>query len=280
MPADLMVDFGLVKYPEASSYWLMPTKLLKEDLRDLELKQAADDEAGGRQSRSSKEPPPKSSVTGSAKILDALTVVKPINFSKLFREKSKAPDGPLAKPIMANMVWRQDMADFVLQQLRRKATKTMKTSSMSNASPKVTPESWMVLDVNGTPGVEQLEQALEKLGDMENKSWGAVLVLGPRSGNQDLNETKEPDVQNNRSSTDDRTTLPDLIKLPGANSTVPIFDLRALLSKENIRDLQGHHPVFRNDALFFRAIKHINSDPLVALMQLKGYVSDGEDFST
>lgn len=278
IPSDLLVDFGLVKYPEASSYWLMPTKLLKEELQDLALKQAVDNEVGGGKEQSGREPPPKTSIANSAKVLDSLKGIRSALLVKLFREKSKSPSGPLTKQIMNNMVWRQDMADFVLQQLRWNATKKLKTSSLSDASPKVTPESWMVLDVKGSPGVEQLEKALEKLGDMENKSWGAVLVLGPRTENQGPTaEAEEPSVQNNPLLTDEHTSLPDVIKLRGGSAKVPIFDLRTLLSEDNINDLQACHPVFHHNVLFFRAIKHISPDPLVALMQLKGYMLDGDD---
>ena len=52
-------------------------------------------------------------------------------------------------------------------------------------------------DVKGSTEVEHLEEALEKLGDMETKSWGAVLFFSLRTEDQSPNTEPEPDVQNN-----------------------------------------------------------------------------------
>ncbi|KAL1958888.1 hypothetical protein VTO42DRAFT_3441 [Malbranchea cinnamomea] len=291
LPKDFMVDFGLVKHPDASSYWLMPTKLLEDDLKNLEPNPPTND-GEGEQAPVARQLRPLMRVTNSPLMLSSPAKLKPSSLQKLIPFSEKAPEGPITRHMQKNLVWREDMPDFVLQQLRKNAVKMMKRSSLSNGSRKVTPEAWMTLDVNGDPGVEQLEDALRKLGNLENMSWGAVLVLGPRLKPQEQNVAENEGGNSSDalpSDTDEshraslsanaRSDLPDLIQLPTGNAQIPIFDLRTLLSHENIDELRSFHPVFHQNALFFRAIKHITPGPLVALMQLKGHTLDTEDFA-
>lgn len=294
VPAALLLDFGLIKHPGADQYYFMPTRLMEDDIRKMERKPTTDDETNGEKGQLSKTPLPQVRVTNSLAMVDMLTNTKRALISKLFRHKLRHPMGPVTKEILMNLVWRKDMADFVLQQLRKNATKKLKVASLADRSPNITPEAWTPLHVNGDPGVEQLGEAIKGVGKMENASWGAVLVVGPKSEHREPNvETEEPSHESSAISPLDpnsmhnespskvaNSSLPDLIQLPDLDAKVPIFDLRTLLSEDNISDLRACHPVFHNNALFFRATKHISPQPLVALMQLKGYILDDKGLST
>lgn len=326
-PRELLIDFGLVRHPESSSLWVMPTQLLEGDLQGLENPKPSSSVGHEENESVLRKAPPLTRVTGASSVFGLPDLKKPSIIPRLFRHHLKHPVGPLSKNHLQNMVWRQDMTDFVLQMLRRYATNWLKKSSVNDGRT-VTPRAWKVLDTCRNPTVQQLEDGLKRLGDLENMSWGAILVLDPKSeqlgemtesagaaavpgestasGIEEVRDTHSnlhsgqqgeiaesadttavPDenassdigaFQGTHSAETSEPSLPDFAQLPDHASKVPIFDLRGLLSEANLDELRSCHPLFQQNALFFRPFKNITEKPLVALWKVKLYMTDDEQF--
>ena len=283
-PSDLLIDYGLIKHPDSLSLWAMPTKLLEDELK-------CSKEGGDVNASRGTESPPSLRIANCPDILGLHRLQRPSLVSRLFTHRLRRPGGNISQKDQRKMVWREDMTDFVLRSLRTYATKWLKKSSLNDGRT-VTPRAWKVLNTGHNPTVQQLEDALKELGDLENMTWGAVLVLSPGSGRlvEAAENSNTETVQENSAVSDfemardtqsagtTKRCLPDLIQLPNHACKVPIFDLRRLLSEANLDELRNSHPLFQQHSLFFRPFKNITEQPLVALWKVKLHMTDDDDF--
>jgi hypothetical protein len=279
VPKDFMIDFGFIKNPSSNALWIMPTSLL--DKPSTQSGTAAAPESLTSPTREID--PPTLRFANSAAVLDKVSSLRSRELQKFVPFALKAPQGPLTEGMQQRLVWREDMAAFVQDRLRKLAVRALKRSVLADTNPNVPPPGWYSLETDGDPDVRQLEQSLCNLGALENMTWGAVLVLGSPSWKQPEFDLTEASLEGNGESLSARNprrdALPDLIKLPDPILKVPVFDLRELFSAGELEELRGCHSIFQSTAVFFRATLHMTPRPLRALWRLKNNIMDDQELS-
>lgn len=164
----------------------------------------------------------------------------------------KYPQGPFTSRVEKNMVWMEDTPEFVLRHMQlnvaRKLEKTCKRYKHLGGADGV----WNVLEMQGHSDAA-LSDALGRLQAVDRAECGAVLLFGPFPEGVSFAET---------------------IMLPQAQSTVPVFDMSALLSESDMQTLREAAPHFHNTALLFRPKDQLSVDMMLSLWKLKRFLAD------
>ncbi|EEQ33371.1 hypothetical protein McanMca71_001366 [Microsporum canis] len=297
LPTELMIDFGLVQHPETSALWLLPTSLLEDELRE------ATGDAGSRVTTEHDSPPaddgnpavgadntskprkefPLVRVTNSGTLLNMLSNPKYSNISKgLVPPSWKQPQGPLSKNAMQTLVWRGDMANHVLQAMRRQVLRSLK--KILQVTPKTKKQqrqdTWTVLNNTEYPITQgALEDSLQQLPELRDIRSGVVLILRPdHLAESNLDHNGDSDFTT--STATDKQSF-DLVELPVQRSQVPVFDLTKLLSLEELQAVRQLGEVFQGGALYFIPATRKSALFVLDLWRLKSFFmerSEGEEY--
>ncbi|GAD99508.1 conserved hypothetical protein [Paecilomyces variotii No. 5] len=279
LPKAFLGDYGLVRpSAESESLWFMPVSLLKDELKPAagKAQSSLQSQDAQEQTKSATTPNPDPLRIPSIRIVDRFRVLKESTrqflVDRVSRRRKSAvssiipfrwryPHGPLSSRSEKNLVWREDMPEFVLKNIRKEAVKELGRVCRHNQDVTTSDGVWMAFSLSDN-SEGSLAEALKQLPDLENMEWGGVLVLKQSSDN----------IQRERDLDSFASPLPDYITLPHRGKKVPVFDLSVLLSEENLEELRKLHPRFQESALFFRPGGTTPVEPMLALWRLKGYV--------
>ncbi|KAL5360015.1 hypothetical protein BJX96DRAFT_174897 [Aspergillus floccosus] len=283
LPRAFLGDWGMVRRPDSKEgLWFMPVGAMKDELelpsphKPRSEKDTPRSEHGMFRNRSfhylvlrivDRLPLLRSltaALTGHAPGRKVSPIVRVLPF------RWKHPHGPITAHEEKQMIWREDMPDFVLARMRASVVKQIKRVSDRYKRTNVANGVWTTMNmdrVSETPLLEGLK-SLEPFARMET---GAVIVLGSSQVREDAGAGAELETS---SSSED--TLPEFIELPQTKSKVPVFDLRRLLSRGDLDEVRNYHPRFRSPALYFRPDESRTIEAMLALWKLQGLVRGDE----
>ncbi|KAL4897687.1 hypothetical protein BDV59DRAFT_168290 [Aspergillus ambiguus] len=173
----------------------------------------------------------------------------------------KHPHGPITAHEERQIIWREDMPDFVLAQTRASIVKQIKRASDRYKRTNVANGVWKTVEMDAV-SEHHLHEALTRLEAFARMETGGVLVLG----SSQTTSAVEPNAGND---------LPEFIELAQTKSKVPVFDLRRLLSAADVDEIRNYHPRFQSPALFFRPDESMTIGAMLALWKLKGLLRGG-----
>lgn len=275
IPRDLLGEWGLVRRPDTESSYLLPVDLIKDSLQarkepDSSVPEktpyldpatlAADTPLTAKAIRNEK--------LGQQLLLRMLNslhllkrLAKPLSknagkrpaISRLLPFRWKHPLGPITSRVEKNILWRPDMAEYVLQQRRSDVVKNLEKARWRYARLDIPGGVWSVLDIQEFSNAGLMD-ALERLGSFDRMASGAVLLLAPSSNGG---------------------SWPETVFNPSTQSEVPVFDLRTLLSESDLAKLRdAEAPHFNNAALFFRPDNHLGVETILALWKLQRFMTE------
>jgi hypothetical protein len=173
--------------------------------------------------------------------------------SRLLPFRWKHPLGPITSRVEKNILWRPDMAEYVLQQRRSDVVKKLEKARWRYARLDIPGGVWSVLDIQESSNAA-LADALERLGSFDRMASGAAFLLAP-SGNGG--------------------PWPETVFNPSTQSEVPVFDLTTLLSESDLAKLRdADAPHFHNAALFFRPDDRLGVETILALWKLQRFMTE------
>lgn len=242
-----MGEYGLVKRPDTNNNYLLPVDLLRDSIQ----RRLAESEGDSLTSESGASPDVNLSPGGNVSpslslhmvtlrpLMQAVTpqlasrAGKRPGVSKLIPYRWKFPVGPLNSNDLRACVWRTDMPDYLLRQMRKKVFKRILNFGATLEMDRDIV--WKSLHIDECSN-SALKAALGRMGPLENESCGAILFFGPKPGYE------------NESGAVSTTALN-----PRTQATIPVFDLSVLLSEKELDALRASSsPHLQKDALFFR----------------------------
>ncbi|EAS28871.1 uncharacterized protein CIMG_07617 [Coccidioides immitis RS] len=280
VPKDFLGDYGLVEHPQSGSPWMMPVRLLGDEIRSMALgperraheseegeKSQEQEEAGpSEELQDSTEPPRRKSrpqrlpvirIANNPALLSRIAKGANTHATRsLLPYRWKYPNGFLTKKENDSVIWREDLPEFVLTHMRKNVVRGLKVSCIVGKDHR-----WSVLEIDPKSTlIDNLENGLKSLGNLKNIKCGAVLLLKPQPEGSTL---------------DGSPSIPELVKLPLQGTQIPIFYLPRLLSEENLQELRDHHEFFTKDAVLFRPSGDKTIYTMQGLWRLHSYVTIG-----
>ncbi|GLI76931.1 hypothetical protein PoHVEF18_005209 [Penicillium ochrochloron] len=275
IPRDLLGEWGLVRKPDTENSYLLPVDLIKDSLEARKETESsvpekapyldpatisADTPLTAKAIRNEK--PGQQLLLRMLNSLHLLKgLAKPLSknagkrpaISRLLPFRWKHPLGPITSRVEKSILWRPDMAEYVLQQKRTDVVKKLEKARWRYARLDIPGGVWNVLNIQESSNAG-LVDALERLGSFDRMASGAVILLTP-SGNGG--------------------SWPETVFNPSTQSQVPVFDLTTLLSESDLAKLrEAEAPHFRNAALFFRPDNHLGVETILALWKLQRFMTE------
>jgi hypothetical protein len=173
--------------------------------------------------------------------------------SRILPFRWKHPLGPITSRVEKSLLWRPDMADYVLQQRRSDVIKKLEMAQRRYTRLDIPGGVWSVLDIQEL-SISALEDALKRLGPFDRMASGAVLLLAPLGGGE---------------------LCPDTVFNASTQSKIPVFDLSTLLSESDLaklRDMEAPH--FQNSALFFKPGDRLGVEAMLSLWKLQRFMTE------
>ncbi|KAL8733801.1 MAG: hypothetical protein Q9181_003449 [Wetmoreana brouardii] len=248
LPSSFLLDFGLTPHPTTGKPWQLPKLLVDSNINDTRktsnssghleqgMPPSVEDDPGA-ESPSRK---PVRTVAGSYIIaqrpaVKLLSNLKQKTYMQMIPQRWKQDGRFKAEEI----VWRQDMDNFVLELMRRKTVKLLKYLSSQ-------PAAYIV--------------ACEGYEDIQNKhQLGAVLWLG------------EPD-NDQRSTSSEESPPPYAMMEYRSSGPIPLYNLPALLGLDYLHQLRDSGQSF-NRALAVIKQKRNTTHTQLQLWELMGYMA-------
>ncbi|KAF7594481.1 hypothetical protein BBP40_009114 [Aspergillus hancockii] len=279
VPRALLSEWGMVERPESEGLWFMPVGLLKDELAS---------EAARKEAESAPASTPKHSSSVNQRLrhltlrlvnrlplLRSLTKMngppglgRKLPIARLIPYRWKHPFGPVTAREEKQIIWREDIPEFVLSRMRIEVLKQLKLASDKYKRSEAPNGVWKTIDLKEYSEAGLLE-GVNGLEPFKRMECGAVLVVGPL--NEDKAVATAPDSKN-ETTIHDLGTLPEFVMLEQVQSKVPVFEFARLFSKEELEELWGHDSRFQSPALFLRPDDKITVDAMLALWKLKGFV--------
>lgn len=275
IPRDLLGEWGLVRKPNTENNYLLPVDLIKDSLQARPEPESTDlDKTTRPDSIASAVDTPLTAnevreekpgqqlllrMINSLYLLKALA--KPLSknagkrpaISRILPFRWKHPLGPITSRAEKSLLWRPDMADYVLQLRRSDVVKKLERAQRRYARLDIPGGVWSVLDIQEL-SISALEDALKGLGPFDRMTSGAVLLLATLS---------------------DGKLCPETVFNPSTQSQVPVFDLSTLLSESDLarlRDMEAPH--FQNSALFFIPDDRLGVEAVLSLWKLQRFMAE------
>ncbi|KAF3390229.1 hypothetical protein F1880_009272 [Penicillium rolfsii] len=275
IPRDLLGEWGLVRRPDTENSYLLPVDLIKDTLKlrkqpDSSVPEKApyldpatldaDTPLTAKAIRNEK---PGQQLL--LRMLNSISLLKglarPLSknggkrpaISRILPFRWKHPLGPITTRVEKNVLWRPDMADYVLQQRRSDVVKKLEKARWRYARLDIPGGVWSVLDIQGYSNAA-LVDALKSIGASDRMASGAVLLLAPSSHGG---------------------SWPETVFNPSTQSELPVFDLTTLLSESDLAKLRdAEAPHFHNAALFFRPDNYLGVETILALWKLQRFMTE------
>ncbi|KAJ5475547.1 hypothetical protein N7539_007834 [Penicillium diatomitis] len=275
IPRDLLGEWGLVRKPDTENHYLLPVGLMKDALKPRSKAEANGPEEVRADLPSTDEATQESTIVNAVRqekpgqqlllrminsqpLLQALS--KPLSrnsgkrpaIAKILPFRWKHPLGPITSRVEKQLLWRPDMADYVLRQRQQAVINSLDKVQRRHPRLDLPEGAWKVLDVH-EPSVTAISEALGRLGPLERMASGVILLLSPLGGSAPTAET---------------------LYSPTTESEVPLFDLPALLTPSDLAKLRATEPgYFHGDAVFFRPDNRVDVEAVLALWNLQRYAA-------
>ncbi|KAJ5153358.1 uncharacterized protein N7482_009836 [Penicillium canariense] len=279
LPRDLLGEWGLVRRPNTDNSYLLPVDLLKDSLQTRQVAETTSQDKATPLDPADLDPAiaaPDTPLTansirneklgnqlllrminsfpllkGLSKPLSKNTGKKPA-ISRILPFRWKHPLGPITSRVEKQLVWRQDMAEYVLQLRQSDVVKKLEEARRRYKRLDIPNRVWSVLDVQECSETT-LINALGQLGPLDRMACGAVLLTSPGCGG----------------------ACPETVLNPSTQSQIPVFDLSALLSPSELAKLcDAEAPHFQSPALFFRPDDRIGVEAMLSLWKLQRFIAE------
>ncbi|KAK2788104.1 hypothetical protein FQN52_006941 [Onygenales sp. PD_12] len=279
IPRLFLQQWGLVQHPTTGALWLMPVKLVQQELQKAAAKSIPPTKDDGEDALPI---PARSSFPGlcianSIGLLERMNAVKQkLLTARLIPAQWKAPAGPI--PQKATLVWRQDMPAFVLRHMRDMAVGEVKKIKELEPAGRAEGD-WTVLEMESV-NEDALRESLAVVKDLENANCGAVIVLRrdeptstPETDPETTASTNLPNAESGSQSPGHLPQLPEYLDLP-QGSKVPVYDLTRLLTREQIEALREYGDIFNKPALFCRPGTRAPNPLIFSLFNLHSFMQE------
>lgn len=286
LPRAFLNDYELVERSNSDKLWFLPTSLVRDELRKSQstTRLAQFQNRTGRTATEAGDDRRSSITTVRAKTLRIaarLPLLKKIteflassngkkksSVSRIVPTRWKYPLGPITRDVEVKMIWREDMADLTLRAMRRDAVKKLESvCSRFDEASRTSNDPLLPLEVEEYSG-EGISRACTALKDLDRLECGAVLVI-------DFPERQISSTEGDRPSDHIlKSTLPDLVTLAGKSSKVPIFDLTALLAKDDLTRVKQYLPQPEVNAFFLRPQDAVDVEATLSLWKLRNFVRE------
>lgn len=279
LPRRLMGVYGLIKRPDTNHSYMLPLDLLRDSIQHRPAESNNESESPTPESETSADtdaapsgnvPPPiprgrqyspSLHMVTLRPLMEAVTPHlsgkgKRSGVSKLIPYRWKAPVGPLNGNDLRDCVWRPDMADYLLRQMRKDIVKRL--VNFSKQLEKDQDIVWKALDIDEYSD-SALGAALGGMGPVEHEANGAILLFGPKP---------EHEAESG--------PVPTTVFHPRTQTTIPVFDLSVLLSANELETLRASpNSHLESEALFFRPNDgRENTNLMLYLWKLQRYVAE------
>lgn len=266
IPRAFMSDWGLIRQEGSEKLWMMPVGMMEEDLREDAPDQSQKETTGKSRGRDTRKM--------MFRMFNSVPLLRELRepFSKnqgpaarcpavhLIPKICRFPHGPITTREEKAIAWKDDMADFVTEALRKEAVKkVLRSARRWKRDGTEVKGVWRVFEMGdgrGDPETALVEglKGLEKIDRME---YGGVVLTG--SFRESSHATGE----------EGQSVFPDYVALPQTHSKVPVFDLGALFSESEREQLRGFYEGFQNEALYLTPDGWEGVDALLVLWKLK-----------
>ncbi|KAE8382807.1 hypothetical protein BDV26DRAFT_209518 [Aspergillus bertholletiae] len=279
IPRAFLGDWGMLQRPGSEGLWFMPVGLLEDEL----TASAAKNESQPAPNATSK------SVPGGDKnirhlvirLVDRLPLLRKLNaalashvfgtrspVARLLPYRWKHPHGPFTVREEKQIIWREDMPDFVLSKMRAGVVKQLKQACDKYKRLDVSNRVWTVIDLNEYSEAAILEE-LQGVKPFTRMECGAVLTMGTLINSQ---TGAVESISQSEATLNPVGTLPEYVTLPHLPSKVPVLELAQLFSEKELAEIRGYDSRFRSPALYFRPNDKITVNAMLALWKLKGFL--------
>ncbi|OGM43876.1 hypothetical protein ABOM_005966 [Aspergillus bombycis] len=279
IPRAFLTDWGMLKRPKSDGLWFMPLGLLKD-----EVAAAAADHRSQRAAGGTSLPIPYMDMSIRnlvIRLVDRLPLLKKLNsvlashvygtrspVARMFPYRWKHPHGPFTVREEKQIIWREDMPNFVLSRMRADVVKQLKQACNKYKRLDATNRVWTAIDLNEYSEAAILKE-LKGVKPFPRMECGAVLVMGTLINSQ--TGVIEP-VSQDKATSNAMGTLPEYLMLPHLPSKVPVFELAQLFSQKELEEIWGYDSRFQSPALYFRPNDPITVNAMLALWKLKGFL--------
>ncbi|KAJ5902726.1 hypothetical protein N7495_003254 [Penicillium taxi] len=195
--------------------------------------------------------------------------------SRLIPFRWKHPQGPITAREEKEMVWIEDMPEYLLQKMRNDLVKKLKQACQPTYDPSARTDRidfdnklaeawkkshepgswngvWTILEAQRNPGVMPAK-FLKDMRSIDDMACGAVLLLGRSQPSSITDET---------------------ITHPQTQTQVPVFDLSAMLGEADLTRLRETEPLhFENESLFFRPVDPVGHEAMLVLWKLQRFLT-------
>lgn len=259
LPKAFLGEWGLVQRAgtndDREKLWLMPVDLLRDELLQQQAPQITWPTSGPLRFLRMRVVDRLPMLQRVTEPLFRATGGKKSAIMKLMPHRWRYPFGPIASREERQMIWRQDMPEFVLGHMRKETVKELRRASEAHREEvNATSRVWTVVEL-GEDLEDALVEGLSRIEGVERMECGAAVVMGQ----EPLEQLKE-------------SRLPEYITLPQVQSKVPVFDLRVLLSKNDWEALRELDSRFQAPALFLRPDDSETARTVQALWRLMGFI--------
>ncbi|KAE8321744.1 hypothetical protein BDV39DRAFT_210441 [Aspergillus sergii] len=278
-PRAFLSDWGMLKRPGSGGLWFMPLGLLRDEVA-----------AAAAKNKSLRHGDPKALPVAfmdksirhlAIRLVDRLPLLKRMNsllashvygtrspVARLLPYRWKHPHGPFTIKEEKQIIWREDMPDFVLSRMRADVVKKLKKACNKYKRLDATNRVWTAIDLNEYSEAAILEE-LKRVKPFTRMECGAVLVMGTLINSQ--TGAIEP-VSQDKATFNAVGTLPEYLALPHLPSKVPVFELAQLFSEKELEEIRGYDSRFQSPALYFRPNDTITVNAMLSLWKLKGFL--------
>ncbi|KJJ36355.1 hypothetical protein AFLA70_96g002940 [Aspergillus flavus AF70] len=278
-PRAFLSDWGMLKRPGSGGLWFMPLGLLRQEVA-----------AAAAKNKSLRHGDPKALPVAfmdksirhlAIRLVDRLPLLKRMNsllashvygtrspVARLFPYRWKHPHGPFTIKEEKQIIWREDMPDFVLSRMRADVVKKLKKACNKYKRLDATNRVWTAIDLNEYSEAAILEE-LKRVEPFTRMECGAVLVMGTLINSQ---TGVIESVSQDKATFNAVGTLPEYLALPHLPSKVPVFELAQLFSEKELEEIRGYDPRFESPALYFRPNDKITVNAMLSLWKLKGFL--------
>ena len=287
MPRDLMGEWGLVRRPNTDRMYLLPVDVLKDSLHgrqsgtvdqaqnsDAEVKEphkdVMDSETTMKNIRDEK--------VGHQLIFRMVNLLSPLRrlseplerssgkkpaASRLLPFRWKHPQGPITMREEKQLVWMDDMPQYLFQRMRNDVSKKLESACHKFKHIGAANGVWSTLDMKDQSDLA-LSDALQRLNPVDRMECGAVLYLGHLKSDGQAEDLAAAG-----------SSLSETALLPLKQVRVPVFDLSLLLSETDLTRLRAAAALhFQHSALYFRPDDSTGMELMLSLWKLQRFLAE------
>lgn len=266
-----MGNWGLVRRPNTENLYLLPVDYLKGSLKgkkSSDKNQEQTDEQASDTAHAGDNTSPRQLIFHIANLIPLFRLLtKPLSriggkkptVSRLIPYRWKHPQGPITQREEKQLVWMNDMPEYLLRSMRRDLKKQLVAACQQSHALGARNGVWNAIEMKEYSS-SALLSGLGRLESIKNMESGSVILLEPHQTNGEESES-----------------WPESVTVPRVQRGVPVFDLSVLLSESDLAELRQGVQHFQQSALFFRPNNTAMMDLMMALWKLKRYMVEDKE---